>query len=216
MPSNHGLDASTGVRSAIVRPRDAASLLILRGSGRETRILLGRRAPRHAFMPDVYVFPGGGVQRSDRTARPLQPLPQAECGQMRPDTSQVLAQALATAAARETHEETGLLFGRDGAHGFRPALDRFRYLGRAITPVFSPIRFHARFFIVDAEHAEGELGGSGELLDLRWVRIDEALAMPVVDVTEIMLRELARRIRGAEPRRPFVHYRGEEVLVRNE
>ena len=49
-----------------VRPRDAASLIILRGKGRGTEVLLGKRAARHKFMPNFYVFPGGRVDTTDR------------------------------------------------------------------------------------------------------------------------------------------------------
>ena len=55
-----------------------------------------------------------------------------------------LAQALAVAAARELEEETGLSLGSP------PDLSGLDYLCRAITPPESPIRFNARFFIVDA------------------------------------------------------------------
>jgi 8-oxo-dGTP pyrophosphatase MutT (NUDIX family) len=59
--------------------------------------------------------------------------------------------------------------------GLAPDLRHLDYLGRAITPPDSPIRFHARFLVADAEHARGELGGSGELLNLHWLAIDEAV-----------------------------------------
>lgn len=216
MPSSPAPDVSLRARDVAVRPRDAASLAIVRTAGRAAEVLLGRRASAHAFLPDVYVFPGGGVQPEDRRVEALEPFPEHERAGMRPSGSRALAQALAAAAARETHEETGLVFGRIDRRGLRPALGGFRYLGRAITPASSPIRFHARFFVVEGAHAAGELAGSGELLDLRWVRIEDALAMPLLDVTGIMVREIARRLAGAPPRRPFVHYRGDQVCVRHE
>ena len=51
-----------------VRPRDAASLVILRQRKGGTEVLLGRRASRHRFMPNVFVFPGGRVDNADRNA----------------------------------------------------------------------------------------------------------------------------------------------------
>src|SRR5260370_1982850 len=49
----------------IVRPRDAASLILLRGAGRALELLAGRRPGDVKFMPGVYVFPGGAIDRED-------------------------------------------------------------------------------------------------------------------------------------------------------
>ena len=46
-----------------VRARDAASLILLRGKGRDLELLAGRRPLSVRFMPGVYVFPGGAVDR---------------------------------------------------------------------------------------------------------------------------------------------------------
>ena len=45
------------------------------------------------------------------------------------------------------------------------------------TPPDNFRRFDARFFFVDAADAHGEIGGSGELVDLQWIPIDEASVM---------------------------------------
>src|SRR5579872_3830990 len=49
-----------------VRARDAASLILLRGKGRDLELLAGRRPLSVRFMPGVYVFPGGAVDAEDR------------------------------------------------------------------------------------------------------------------------------------------------------
>jgi 8-oxo-dGTP pyrophosphatase MutT (NUDIX family) len=200
-----------------VRPRDAASLVVLRGRGAGVEVLLGRRASRHRFMPDVYVFPGGRLDRADVGTRPASELrPEVAerlCARWRPE----LARALAVAAVRETFEETGLAFGRIEAGRLAPELAGLDYLARAITPPDSPIRYHARFFLARAEDASGELGDSDELSDLRWLSLAQALAMPLVDVTEFVLQELARRLDGwAPPGAPLFHYRGGRARVRYE
>src|SRR5260370_32255552 len=61
-------DVTEAVRAkpAIVRPRDAASLILLRGEGRELELLAGRRPGHVRFMPGVYVFPGGAIDPEDR------------------------------------------------------------------------------------------------------------------------------------------------------
>jgi 8-oxo-dGTP pyrophosphatase MutT (NUDIX family) len=56
---------STSTRSAVVRPRDAASLLIYRHTGSEIQVLMGKRRPGARFLPDVYVFPGGALDAAD-------------------------------------------------------------------------------------------------------------------------------------------------------
>ena len=97
------------------------------------------------------------------------------------------------AALRETFEETGLAIGRLEGEQLHPALHRLDYLGRAITPASSDIRYHARFFLADAKHASGEVRDSRELLDLRWLEIHEALRMTVADVTEFVLGEIEKQ-----------------------
>jgi len=200
-----------------VRPRDAASLAILRGSGTATEVLLGRRASRHRFMPNVYVFPGGRLDRADVVARPSSPL-RAEvearlCVRWRPE----IARGLAVAAVRETFEETGLAFGKVEQGRLHPELSALDYIARAITPPDSPIRYHARFFTARAEHAAGELRDSEELSDLRWLRVEEALRLPLVDVTEFVLQEIARRVSGwTPPGSPLFSYRGGRARVRYE
>ena len=49
---------SAAAKPPIVRPRDAASLILLRGHGRDLELLAGRRPLHMKFMPGVYVFPG--------------------------------------------------------------------------------------------------------------------------------------------------------------
>ena len=186
-----------------VRPRDAASLILLRQGASGVEALMGRRLRRAAFLPDHYVFPGGRIDAGDVRAKPASPLDSSVTLHMKVAGQPSRARALAMAAVRETFEETGLLLGEAGdvgpvknpvwrqirERGLAPALARLHYVGRAITPTQSPIRFHARFFMVDARHFSGQLGGSGELADLHWTLLDAALRLPLADVTEYLLGE---------------------------
>ena len=62
--------------------------------------------------------------------------------------------------------------------GRPPALDGLDYLARAVTPTDSPIRFNARFFVVSMpSRVSGTLGGDGELDNLRFYGMTEALAL---------------------------------------
>ena len=141
---------------------------------------MGRRPRKSRFAPDVFVFPGGGVEPGDylaATARPLDPA----CA-MATGATPALAHALAAAALRETEEETGVVLPAD--HG------ALRLVARAITPVRSPIRFHARFFLADADTAIGDHADSAELTDLAFRRIDETTKLPLMDVTQAVLAAL--------------------------
>ena len=151
---------------------------------------MGRRPRRSAFAPDVFVFPGGGVEPHDFDAAPLRPL--AVTCAVHTGAPPKLAAALAAAALRETEEETGLVVPDD--HG------ALTLLARAITPTNSPIRFHARFFHTQAEPTLGAHADSPELSDLGFRPLAEAAKLPLMDVTEAILAALA------EPeRRPFVY-----------
>ena len=96
-----------------------------------------------------------------------------------------LARALAIAAARELEEETGLTLGTP------PHLDALAYLARAVTPPSLPIRFNARFLVVDSDHVRGTLGGDGELEALRFYGMAEALALDLALPTRRVLEQLS-------------------------
>src|SRR6202007_1214588 len=99
----------------VVRPKDAATLILIDRSGQVPKVLLGKRHQRHKFMPGKFVFPGGGVEPADKRMPAARPLDrEAERRLMRDvgRASATQARALALAAIRETYEETGLLLGR--------------------------------------------------------------------------------------------------------
>ena len=49
-----------------VRPKDAATLIIVDRSGTTPKVLLGKRHHGHKFMPGKFVFPGGRLEPNDR------------------------------------------------------------------------------------------------------------------------------------------------------
>jgi 8-oxo-dGTP pyrophosphatase MutT (NUDIX family) len=206
--------------------RDAASLIIYRKTTSSWEVLMGKRRKQATFAPGVYVFPGGGLDATDTIPRAPAVLNIADIGK----TARHNIHALANAAIRETWEETGLLLAERGkldrtehssweffrTQGLIPASQHLHYLGRAITPARAPIRFHARFFVSDYEHFAGSLIDEGELLDLRWVNLDETLSLPMVDVTEFMLEELQRFFLTTSTRTPVLTYRQNRTLIRYE
>src|SRR5262247_3006150 len=64
-PDGKPFEATDGAKPKAVRPRDAATLILVRG-GRE--VMMGQRAKGHVFMPDKWVFPGGRVDPGDAKA----------------------------------------------------------------------------------------------------------------------------------------------------
>lgn len=184
------------------RPKDAATLILLRGSS-PPRVLLGRRPSRDQWA-DAYVFPGGRVDPQDSRVVPATALRPEVAACVTKGASAVRARALGVAAIRELMEETGLILGQPGRPtlrsssrwrafeelGLAPALGELDYLCRAITPPYRRKRFNARFFVADASHVHGELGGSGELADLRWFSLAEARRLNLPRITERMLGEL--------------------------
>ncbi len=205
-----------------VKPRNAASLVIYRSAGHTFETLMGRRPQKAAFIPDAFVFPGGRVDATDRTIAISRPLSQRAHQQLETHGSanRDMAKTLATTALRETYEETGLYLGPDADEGelpFLPDQAGLYFLGRAITPSESPIRFHARFFIVNGEDIRGDLRSNGELSDLAWHPIDEALKLPIIDVTEFMLTEAKQRLEKDETTStptPFFGYHGGRPKIR--
>jgi 8-oxo-dGTP pyrophosphatase MutT (NUDIX family) len=168
---------------APVIARPAASLVVLRRTD-GPEVLMGTRGARHRFMPNRLVFPGGAVDEADHAAPHATPLRPDVRRRLEKSAEPSLARALAIAAARELFEETGLSLGSP------PALDALDYLCRAVTPPTSPVRFDAHFLVVSAERVGGTLAGSGELENLRWFGVAEALALDIAVPTRGVVQRL--------------------------
>lgn len=173
--------AEAGPRKPAVRPRHAASLIVV---GPGPRVLMGMRGARHRFMPNRLVFPGGAVDPADSRAPCATPLPPDTQAHLHRNANPSLTRALGIAAARELEEETGLTLGTP------PRLDGLHYLCRAVTPPDQPIRFNARFLVVDEKHVTGTLAGSGELENLQYYETSAALALDLAWITRNVLLNL--------------------------
>ncbi len=204
-----------------LRPRDAATLMILDNSGKgEPKVLMGRRHERHKFMPGKFVFPGGRVDPADsrtQVAADYDPVTRAQVlYDMKSRSPEARARGLAVAAIRETYEEAGIFIGRKQKTdlprpaGMRPfaehdvALDLtpMRLIGRAITPPRRPRRFDTRFFVVFADAIADRMPDgilpSGELQDLHWLPLDEAKSLDLPTITSVMIEELQGQL-AADP-----------------
>ena len=219
-----------------LRPKDAATLALLRWEGDDLCVLMGQRGKDQAFMPERYVFPGGGVEICDRYVKP--------CGELTPNVLSRLvrsctagrARSLAAAAIRETFEETGLMLSDysdvapsdvrsewSGFHeqGLAPALHKLDYIFRAVTPPGRPRRFNARFFMAYADKLQGDIRGNGELNNIGWIPLSDALKMPIPHITGIVLREIQKIVVDPSPRdqiadTPYFHKVGSKYRMERE
>jgi 8-oxo-dGTP pyrophosphatase MutT (NUDIX family) len=172
--------------------RDAATLVLVDQTASAPRILMGRRRADLAFLANKFVFPGGRVDKADRTAPCQTPLAAAVCDKllvsMRGRPNAARAHALAIAAIRETREEAGLVIGAPD----RPNLSALSYFARAITPPGRPRRYDTRFFLADASAISGRAhDGDGELVDLSWFTLPEIRSLDLPGITRLVIEDVA-------------------------
>jgi 8-oxo-dGTP pyrophosphatase MutT (NUDIX family) len=204
----------------LARPRDAATLIIVRRDAAKPRLLMGRRAGGHDFMPGKWVFPGGRIDRSDYRAPFATDVRPEVMARLEKSTPHSRGRALALTAIRETFEEVGLLLGKPAAkrsaagpwreflaHGAEPDLAALDFIAQAITPYYRPKRFNARFFMAPAEALVSleRLPDCGELDEIAWVDLDEALQLDLPGITRMVIQELEHRL--DDPTRPAVFTR---------
>ncbi|GBU18287.1 MULTISPECIES: NUDIX domain-containing protein [Methylobacterium] len=244
-PSTDGSPApgsATPERVRALRPRDAATLILVERSRRAPRVLMGRRNPNLVFMPGKFVFPGGRIEAVDRRMPVTGALSERTEALLRTRVTrpaQGLGRTLALAAIRETFEETGLVVGTReygppetapaGAwrsfadHGAMPDLEALHLVARAITPPGRVRRYDTRFFAAErgavAAEQPGIVGEGAELVELAWVRLDEARRLDLPGITRLILDELEEQMAGGfAPFRPLPfhimrHGRRERVLL---
>jgi 8-oxo-dGTP pyrophosphatase MutT (NUDIX family) len=218
-----------------VRPQDAATLIIVRRDQKHPRVLMGKRAAGHKFMPNKFVFPGGKVDAGDGRLQPPHDLHPGVLKRLTQSCSESRARALAMAAIRETYEETGLILGEPDTptlktrsphwrdflqYDINPRLDTLHLIARAITPPYRSRRFDARFFMAEADLIQGDVHeapqGSGELLELHWVTLKGTEALELPNITRMVLGEVERRLReghSPEDSGPFVHFKHGKPVV---
>jgi 8-oxo-dGTP pyrophosphatase MutT (NUDIX family) len=204
-----------------VRPKNAATMILVRRDGPQPCVLMGRRNSRHNFMPGLWVFPGGRVDRADYrvpAASELRPTVQAVFdAHARPG----LGRALALAAVRETWEEAGLMLARSAparpaagpwrdflGQGALPDLEALDIVARAITPPAVGKRFDTWFLIAEADRLLSleRQADCGELDEIAWVAFDEALDLKLPNVTRFVLGEAAARLADPGRPRPFLRF----------
>ena len=199
-----------------IRPRNAATMILLDGTAKEPRILMGKRNKNLKFMPGALVFPGGSVDKLDGSVK--------SCSELTGNTENRLiaamrgrptrrgSRALGLAAIREVAEESGLLIGKSGdfsapssdwnifsERSVVPSLEGIRLFARAITPPGLVRRFDTWFFLMHAKEVaftpENGFEPDGELEELQWVHPEDAIMENTREITRVMLVELIRRLR---------------------
>ncbi|MFL5319236.1 MAG: MBL fold metallo-hydrolase [Myxococcaceae bacterium] len=174
--------------SAVAKTRDASAVILFRRLGGEVEVFWLKREKNLTFAGGYYAFPGGKLDAADANV-PVE-------GATGPDG------ALKAAAARELFEETGVLVANgaeklskekvaelrkallDKKVAFRELLEKnglsvkaadFKDAGRWVTPPFLPVRFDARFYLVEAPKNANAEFWPGELAEGAWVKPKEAL-----------------------------------------
>lgn len=200
----------------VVTPKNAASIILIKGKPGKEEIVMGKRNKALKFMPGAMVFPGGRVDRADggiKTVDQLHPQTSRKLiTHMRGKSTERRAHALGVAAIRELAEETGLLIGdktstppahRDwemfARRSLAPSVSSLRLISRAITPPGIHRRFDTWFFAMRLEdhHHVPDNGfvSSGELEDLHWISPMQAMGSDTREITRVMLVELMNRLK---------------------
>lgn len=220
MSYDHPELATSKLHPQLLKPKDAATLILVRRGAGGPRILMGQRAGGHAFMPNKFVFPGGRLDPADcraRAGKDLHPATLAKLLQrMRGRPTETRARGLALAAVRETWEEAGLLFGRARLED-APDLSGLTLFMRAITPPGRTRRYDSRFFVADAGDVSNidqpQHDGGGELLTLSWLTLDEIASLDLPLITIDALKRLKPflddgRLPGPDCPASFQYHRG--------
>jgi len=208
-----------GVRA--VRPRNAATLIIVRRDRSKPQVLMGKRNSGHDFMPNLWVFPGGRIDRSDFRAPFATDLKPDVAAKFEAHIPMTRGRALALAAVRETYEEAGLLLAKPVparpvagpwreflAHGAAPDLAALQIVARAVTPAMLAKRFDTWFLMAEAEHLISleRQPDCGELEEIAWVDFDEAIALPLPSVTRTVIGEAIQRLEDPSRPQPFMRF----------
>jgi 8-oxo-dGTP pyrophosphatase MutT (NUDIX family) len=128
------------------RPRQAATVILLRGGADTLEILLVRRTPEARFMGGVWVFPGGAVDAGDGGGD----------GE----------DAVRAAAIRELREEADIALESAG---------ELLAFSRWITPAQVKIRFDTHFFLAPLPAGQEPQVDGEECVDLGWFSPQAAL-----------------------------------------
>ena len=167
--------------------RDAASVILLRHRQETPEILMGKRGGNAVFMPNKYVFPGGSLDPID-FEEPFNSNHQIwNYEKLFIQADKDLGQPLVNCALRELEEETGIGIKSNDLQNHTMG-----FILRAITPPGMPRRFDTRFFLCKVNQMLTiQLNcfdnASGELSDLQWFGLEEAMQLDLASITRKVL-----------------------------
>jgi 8-oxo-dGTP pyrophosphatase MutT (NUDIX family) len=193
----------------ITPPRQAATVILLRGGERELEVLLVRRNPAARFMGGVWVFPGGAVEQDE------------DGGEREEEAS------LRAAALRELREEAGVELAD-------PA--RLVKFSRWITPAEVKVRFDTHFYLAPLPAGQEPQVDGEECVDLGWftphgalqahARREILLVFPTIkhleqlgeftDVPELLRHASGLEVRAVQPRVVLGGEEGPRVVMPGE
>ncbi|HEX8177364.1 MAG TPA: MBL fold metallo-hydrolase [Pyrinomonadaceae bacterium] len=180
-------------RVAAATPKDAAVVILLRDGTElaDPEVYWVRRSHKLAFLGGFHAFPGGQLDETDKET------PVENCD----DEEKA---AMIACAAREVFEELGVLLARGAQaltvgqrasllddlesermtwpqllkhYGLHLDANDWTYVGRWVTPPFSPRRFDTFFFMANCpSKQEPNVKGDAELEAGEWTRASEAVA----------------------------------------
>lgn len=96
------------------KPKDASTLIIIKNVKEKICVLMGQRSMKSKFMPGIFVFPGGVIEKDDSIAFKFFKLKANKAINQKAlkSYSNIHSQSLLLAAIRETAEETGLYLAK--------------------------------------------------------------------------------------------------------
>ncbi len=183
--------------------RPAATVMLV-DDRPDLHVLMQRRAARHVFAPDMWVYPGGKVDPADAedAAPHCDGLDDVEASRRLGIEWGGLAYWVA--AVRECFEEAGVLFSSGGLdhvdperlaqrrealnhhdddfvaliaeEGIRLDLGALHPVGHWITPMGTPRRFDTRFFVASFPAGQIAVHDDREAVDSAWLRPGDAVA----------------------------------------
>ena len=199
-----------------VKPRDAATLAILRDGPTGLEVLVTVRPRSLRFMGGATVFPGGAVDEADADPRweDVSTLSRARAATLTGESPD-RALSFFVCALRESFEEVGFLVGsgdvpvtRDEAEqgsdflaaflerDAKLSLDELVSAGRWVTPLGAPVRFDTRFFCARAPEGWEPRPDPDEVESCRWVsprsalddlaRGDALMAPPTIEMLQLL------------------------------
>ena len=184
------------MEAPLVEARPAATVMLIRDSEDGVEVLMVRRRPR-GFFGGLTVFPGGALDPVDDSDLASEVVPGDH-----PD------QVFRAAALRELAEETGLALTNDGVvsapegrgesllaamRGMDIHLDASALIliSRWVTPEGAPTRYDTRFYIADAGDTPDVRLDDDELVEHKWVKPGDVLAIHADGGLEMFLPTIA-------------------------